>query len=198
MEPERGRAVHGSHAWSAGDSSLASRMAAGDAGALAELYDSYSGRAFGLAYRVLGDAAAAEDVVHDAFLWMWEQSARVDAKRGHPGALLLTVTHRRAVDAVRRRRRGEAAVHSLDHDGTMEDGAAALIESLEEAELVGQIRKCLAAMAPEQREVVELAYYGGMTQDEIAKSRAVPLGTVKSRLRLAMKKLRSAMKVEGP
>ncbi|MDZ7728984.1 MAG: sigma-70 family RNA polymerase sigma factor [Dehalococcoidia bacterium] len=177
---------------------LAARLAQGEHDALAELYDQYAGRAFGLAYRVLGDPGAAEDVVHDAFLWIWEASDKVDARRGHPGALLLTVTHRRAIDVARRRQRGEAILDAFPKSaGISDDGPGELIETLDEAALIAAMRGQLAELAPEQREVVELAYYAGMTQDQIAKSRAIPLGTVKSRLRLAMKKLRAALKAEG-
>jgi RNA polymerase sigma-70 factor (ECF subfamily) len=173
--------------------SLAARLARRDRAALAELYDQVSGRAFGLAYRVLGDAEAAEDVVQDAFLWLWEHAERVDAARGAPEALLLTVTHRRAIDSVRRRsnrrrrERDEIDFDPVDHE------ALAILSAVERPDMARDIREGLAGLAAEQREAIELAYFGGMTQAEIAAHQEVAVGTVKSRMRLGLARLRTAL-----
>ncbi len=176
---------------------LARRLAKREEAALAELYDRYSGRAFGLANRILEDGPTAEDVVHDAFLWVWEHADRVDPERGSVGALLLTVVHRRAIDQVRKRGRAHSTTtvdgESLD---VVDEAALDIIAELDQAEVATRIRAAVGELNPEQREAVELAYFKGMTHQQIANERELPVGTVKSRLRLAMGRLRAALKDE--
>lgn len=167
------------------DRGLATRLAAREHDALAELYDRYSARAFGLAYRVLGDTQAAEDAVQDAFLWTWEHAARIDESRGSPGALLLTITRRRAIDAFRRRSRAVARASDFPLDA-IDAEAYGSLAGVEDKILGERMKQGLLALAPAQREAVELAYFEGKTQAQIAELQEVPLGTVKSRLRLAM------------
>lgn len=173
--------------------SLTERLAAGDEAALAQLYDAYAGRAFGLAYRVTGDRGAAEDVVHDAFLWTWEHASRFDPARGEAGSLLLTITHRRAIDVVRRRRRIDGRSSPGRELDLEDESALAILSTVESADVRRKVRDGLRALNPDQREVIELAYFEGMTQGEIAERQEIPLGTVKSRIRLGLQRLRSIL-----
>jgi RNA polymerase sigma-70 factor (ECF subfamily) len=175
---------------------LSGRIARRDESALAELYDLYSGRAFGLAYRILGHGPSAEDAVHDAFLWVWENADRVDSSRGSVGSLLLTVVHRRAIDHVRRRGRATALAAGADIIDSVEDSAIAIIAGIDQEAAAGRVRAAVGELNDEQREAVELAYFKGMTHQEIAEQQQLPVGTVKSRLRLAMGRLRAALKDE--
>jgi RNA polymerase sigma-70 factor (ECF subfamily) len=172
---------------------LATRLAQRDRAALAELYDGASRRAFGLAYRVLGDGQAAEDVVQDAFLWIWEHADRLDASRGTPEALLLTVTHRRAIDALRRRNHRQRKEQPGADVDAIDESAFSILAAVEAQQIALNVRDCLAGLAVEQREAIELAYFGGMTQAEIAERQDVALGTVKSRTRLGLARLRAAL-----
>ncbi len=172
--------------------SLLERFRAREEGALAELYDRTSGRAYGLACRVLRDGAAAEDVVQEAFASLWEQADRLDAGRGGIEGLLLTVVHRRAVDHARARQRqrersAPPEVEPAEADPTPLEPVVADGEAAEHAR---QVRAALQVLPEAQRQVVTLAYFGGRSQQEIAERIDVPLGTVKSRLRLAMQRLR--------
>jgi RNA polymerase sigma-70 factor (ECF subfamily) len=179
-------------------SGIATRLRFRDESALAELYDLYSGRAFGLANRILEDGAAAEDAVHDSFLWMWEHADRVDAQRGSVGALLLTVVHRRAVDQVRRRsRRSATDSGERDFPDIADESALDVLSELDQAQAAERVRAAVNGLNADQREAVELAYFKGMTHQQIARARQLPIGTVKSRLRLAMGRLRAALKDEA-
>lgn len=195
----------GGHTASADDSALAIRLQARDASALAELYRAHRRRAFGLAYRVLGDGAAAEDAVHAAFLALWERADRI-TPAGSLGALVMTVVHRRAVDLARRRARtgrieaprpASGDLDAADPSEAIPDEQAqqAFARILEDDD---RIRRRLAAaldqLPLEQRAVVELAYFEGLTHRVIAERLGLPGGTVKSRLRLGLGHLRDALK----
>lgn len=199
MDQARSRNDRPAASAAASRDALTMRVARRDEGALAELYDAYARRAFGLARRITSDDAAAEDVVQDAFLWVWEHADRVDHARGHAGSLILTIAHRRAVDFVRKRAR---AGESLDSNGAtapepVDTETPAVLRQIEELSVMATVRDGIAALSREQREAVELAYYQGLTQEEIARERGMPLGTVKSRIRLAMRKLRAYLETEG-
>lgn len=172
-------------------SAIAEGIAARDTGALGALYDLMGRRAFGLAYTVTGDPAIAEDAVQDAFLSLWRQAESVSAHKGRVDSLLLTLVHRRAVDHVRkraRRNRAENAQPVEINNGRHVDPEQIAIGRSEQ-EIVLQE---LSGLPGEQRQVIELAYFRGMTQREIADATGVSLGTVKGRLRLGMEKLRTA------
>jgi RNA polymerase sigma-70 factor (ECF subfamily) len=165
------------------DPSLIQQLARGDKGALAEIYDRYAGLVNGLALRILRDVSEAEDVVQEVFLQAWRQADRYDPRRGAPEAWLCTMARTRALDRLRRRaarreERGEAAP------------VPKLLPRNEEALAV---RKALDALSADQRAAVELAYYGGLTQSEIAQALGEPLGTIKTRIRTAMMRLREAL-----
>lgn len=176
---------------------LAMRLRAGDASALGELFERDGGQAFRLAYRVLQDGAAAEDAVQDAFAQLWERAPSLhDA--GSIRSLLMTIVHRRALDQARSRQRRIRLVTESDALLHIDEAATDLldrvIEEVSSDGLRARLQAALAALPKEQQTVVELGHFGGLTLAEIATREGVPLGTVKSRLRLAMRKLSEAMK----
>jgi RNA polymerase sigma-70 factor (ECF subfamily) len=166
-------------------------LRARDETALAEFYDATSRRAFGLAYRVLGDGAAAEDVLQAAYLQFWEQVGGLDESRGSVESLLMTIVHRRAVDAARAR--GRQRAHSGELLADPPDDEPAALDRLVRAEDARSVRDALEALPEPQRRAVLLAYFEGMTYPEVAAVEGVPVGTVKSRMRLAMERLRDVL-----
>jgi len=170
---------------------LVARLQRQDEGALAELYDATSRRAFGLAYRVLGDGAAAEDVLQTAYLALWEQASTIDETKGSVESLLMTIVHRRAVDAARARARLQARSGDLAHDPPDEDPTA--LDQVVQSEDASTVREALDALPEPQRRAVVLAYFEGMTYPEVAAAEGIPIGTVKSRMRLAMERLRDVL-----
>lgn len=168
------------------------RIADGELAALEDLYDRYKTMAYSIAYRITNDASLAEDVVQDAFLGAWRNAARYIEGRGSVKTWLLSIVHHRAIDAIRRRRPttdlpdGETALPSAL---TLPDIWAEVSVRLD-ADLV---RSAMAALSDVQREAIELAYFGGLTQGEIAERTGTPLGTVKSRMRLGLLAMRRAL-----
>ncbi len=165
------------------------RVAEADAGAFEVVYDRHSRAAFSLAYRIVGSRPAAEEAVQEAFLAVWRSAARYRPDRGSVGTWVLGIVHHRAVDVLRRtmvveRRRDSA-------DGIEEHLVAA--ERTEQDVLrradAREVRGALATLPDPQRQVLQLAYYGGFTQSEIATMLSCPLGTVKGRMRLGLQKL---------
>jgi RNA polymerase sigma-70 factor (ECF subfamily) len=171
------------------DEALPALVARGDEQALAELYDRFGRVAYGVALRVLRDAALAEDAVQDAFMAVWRTAAGFDPDRGKASTWLLTLVHRRAVDVVRREERRRADV--LD-DAPVASGDAT-DEAAEVREERRRIQTALAKLPPDQREALELAYYGGLSQAELAERLGVPLGTIKSRMFTALSRLRDLL-----
>src|SRR6185312_13625778 len=144
--------------------------------------------AFGLAYRILGDAATAEEVVQDAFMSVWHRAVSFDARRGNTRSWLLTIVHHRAIDQLRGRygrRRGEIDFDTLEPVLAGPDLWGEVVGGLR-AEAV---RAALRTLPEEQRRAIEFAYFEGLTQQEIAERTGIPLGTVKSRMRLGLRKL---------
>ncbi|HTX42468.1 MAG TPA: sigma-70 family RNA polymerase sigma factor [Acidobacteriaceae bacterium] len=172
------------------DSALVERMMAGDENALSTLYDRYSGMLFAVLVRILKDTHAAEEVLQDLFLQLWRSAARFDAKRGSLPAWLMVIARNRAISRLRGRER--LLVQDDDDGFSMENLPAAvnLEDEASRAELTRKVRAAMAALPEEQREAVELAYFEGMTQTEIAARTGSPLGTVKSRVRAAMQSLK--------
>ena len=171
--------------------SIVERLVRRDPSALEEIYDRMVGRAFGLAYRVLGGVSAAEDVVQDAFAWVWDNSQRLDPERGTVDGLLLTIAHRRTVDTLRARSRRETLpVISISAD--IDRDAFDLVGEVQKKLDAEAIGLAVSRLTPDQMEVINLAYFGGMTHVEIADHTDLPLGTVKSRLRLALNYLRKS------
>jgi RNA polymerase sigma-70 factor (ECF subfamily) len=165
-----------------------------DDGALAELYDRYGRLAFGLAYRILGERGVAEDVVQEAFLAVWRRAGSYRAERGSVRAWLMSIVHNAAIDRRRGRFKREQSDVALDDLAFMlESDAEETFATVAEGIVAEQVRRALAGLPDEQRQAIELAYFGGLTQQEIAARTGTPLGTVKSRLRLGLHKLRGLL-----
>jgi RNA polymerase sigma-70 factor (ECF subfamily) len=179
------------------DRALVRRMAAGDQAALGALYDRYAGVLHALAVRVTGDADDAEEVVEETFWQAWRQAERYEAARGGISTWLLTICRSRAVDRLRARRRvREERLDDLPEPAPGEaDPNATPLESAEADEVRRIVARVLAGLPAEQRETLEMAYFRGMSQSEIAAATGQPLGTVKTRARLALRKLRDALAV---
>ncbi len=177
------------------DHGLLALVARGDREAFAKLYDLYTAAAYSLALRVVRDRDLASDVVQDAFLTIWNQASRFDSSRGQPSSWILTVTHHKAVDMVRReeRRRAEA----MDEAQDTPDTAAAVEEQAWQGVAREQVRVAMAKLPDPHREVLELAYFAGYTQSQLAERLAVPIGTVKSRTFAAMNALRDLLAASG-
>jgi RNA polymerase sigma-70 factor, ECF subfamily len=176
------------------DEALLSLIASSEEAALAELYDRFGGVAYGLALRILRDEALAQDAVQEAFLAVWRTADRFLAERASARTWVLTLVHRRAVDLVRRedRRRGEPL------EGTPEPAAAETVD--EQATVRFQrrvVQEALRQLTPEQREALELGYYGGLTQSELAERLDQPLGTIKSRMFTGLSRLRELLAQAG-
>jgi RNA polymerase sigma factor (sigma-70 family) len=168
------------------DEELIEAIAAGDESALGALYDRFSRVAYGVAVRILRDRALAEDAVQEAFLAVWRSAESYRRERAKPATWILTLVHRRAVDLVRRedRRRGDSLDEAPEAAG---DGVADQADLREQRTAV---QAALLTLPPEQRQALELAYYGGYTQSELAERLGVPLGTVKSRMFAGLTRLR--------
>jgi RNA polymerase sigma-70 factor (ECF subfamily) len=173
------------------DEALVALVARGDETALAELYDRVSGIAYGLALRVLRDERLAEDAVQEGFLGVWRTAAAFRAERAKASTWILTLVHRRAVDLVRReeRRRAEPLTDDI--------GAQPIVEGTEEAAWLRfereRVQAALRQLPDVQREALELAYYGGFSQSELADRLGVPLGTIKSRMFAGLARLRELL-----
>src|SRR6266511_3194694 len=166
------------------DHVLLEALAGRDLSALSVLYDRYGRISYTLAYRILGEPEAAEDVVQDAFLAAWKGAGTFRRERGNVRSWLLSIVHHRAVDILRRRTAFrpaplEAAVDTADE-------AARNVER-------GTVRAALQSLPEAQRKTIELAYFGGYTQSELAELMGVPLGTVKGRMRIGLQKMRRVL-----
>jgi RNA polymerase sigma-70 factor, ECF subfamily len=172
------------------DHVLVEALAARDLTALSTLYDRYGRIAYTLAYRILGEPEAAEDVVQDAFMAAWRGAGTFKRERGNARSWLLSIVHHRAVDLLRRR--------TAFRPAPLEDAAeaAADIDTAEEATKNVErksVRDALQGLPEAQRRTIELAYFGGYTQSELADLMGVPLGTVKGRMRIGLQKMRRAL-----
>jgi RNA polymerase sigma-70 factor (ECF subfamily) len=177
------------------DRDLIRRIARGDRDSFRRLFARYAPTALGLARRVLRQPHLAEETVQEAFLSVWKNPAAYDATRGTVRAWLMSAVHHRAVDTVRReeaqRRRAEDVL-SLP-DLPPEDPAERVVDQLGLPEERAAVRKALDDLPAEQRQVIELMYFSGLSQSQIAERLELPLGTVKSRTLLGMRRLRSAL-----
>ena len=171
------------------DEALVALVARSDETALAELYDRFGRVAYGLALRIVRDPTLAEDVVQEAFLSVWRSAGRFVAERGKASTWLLTLVHRRAVDLVRREepRRGEPLEAPAAGAGKATDDEVWL--RLRRA----QVQEALQQLPDQQREALELAYYGGFSQSELADRLGLPLGTIKSRMFTGLARLRELL-----
>jgi RNA polymerase sigma-70 factor (ECF subfamily) len=180
------------------DAELLRRMGAGDERALGELYDRWSSRVYALVFRLLRDRDDAEDVVEEVFWQAWRQAARYEQARGSASAWLIAIARTRALDRLRSAsRRREAPLADERAEGAAPvapvaaaDGPAVQVDA---AERRTRVLAALAELPAEQREALELAYYEGLSQTEIADRTGQPLGTIKTRTRLALRKLRERL-----
>ncbi|MFL5834621.1 MAG: RNA polymerase sigma factor [Solirubrobacterales bacterium] len=158
------------------------------------LFDRHGGAAFSLAYRIVGDRAAAEEVTQEAFISVWRSGARFDAARGSVRSWLLSVVRNRAIDFLRSRA-GKAPKLTFDDDSVLEQRPAQ--ERTEEEalrrETAGELRGAIGKLPGEQSKVIELAYFGGFSHSEIAEMLNLPMGTVKGRMRLGLEKIRGEL-----
>jgi RNA polymerase sigma-70 factor, ECF subfamily len=180
----------------AADANLMRQVATGDRAAFGNLYDRFAGPLYATAVRILSDAGEAQDVVHDAFVALWEKAATFDAARGSAFSFAVTLLRNRAIDRLRmRRRRSEllaaSAPTDLAYGQSAEKSADASAASADDAQ---SVRLALAQLPAEQQRALELAFFGGLTQEEIAQKLSEPLGTVKARIRRALLKLRATLK----
>jgi RNA polymerase sigma-70 factor, ECF subfamily len=174
------------------DRAVLESIAGGDHAAIEVLYERYKTMAYGLALRITGDASLADDVVQEAFVGAWRNAGRYATERGSVKTWLLAIVHHRAIDAIRRRRpttelpeHEEAPPPSL----TLPDVWSEVAGHLDRDEILG----ALATLSTVQREALELGYFSGLTQQEIAIRTNTPLGTVKSRMRLGLLQMRRTM-----
>lgn len=176
----------------AADEMLLSAIAAGDQDALARLYDRYQGLMYGMATRITGDTSLAQDVVQDAFLGIWRNAGRYVSGRGSARTWILSITHHRAVDVLRRRR----PTSEMPDSETAQPSALVVPDVWPEVSQrldAETVRAALDALPSVQRQAIELAYFRGLTQMEIAERTDAPLGTVKSRVRLGLLRLRRVL-----
>ena len=171
------------------DEALVLLAARSEEHALAELYDRYGRTAYGLALRILRDEALAEDAVQEGFLAVWRTASRFVPERGKASTWILTLVHRRAVDVVRReqRRRADTLDEAVEPSGSSVDEEAWLRLQRE------RVQHALRQLPDQQREALELAYYGGFTQSELAERLGQPLGTIKSRMFAGLSRLRELL-----
>lgn len=172
------------------DEALIALLERGEEVALAELYDRYGQIAFSLAYRMLRNETLAEDAVQEAFLTVWRNASRFVPERAKASTWLMTIVHRRAVDLVRReeRRRTEPFVAGMEPADERTAADAAWLHLQRE-----RVQDALKRLPDEQREALELAYYGGFTQSELAERLGQPLGTIKSRMFAGLARLRDLL-----
>jgi RNA polymerase sigma-70 factor (ECF subfamily) len=179
------------------DPELAVALAAGEVDAVDALYLRYGGVSYSLAVRILGDPGRAEDVVQDAFVRVWKRASSFDARRGSLRTWLLTVVRNRAIDQLRGTAGHERDELELQVEvparGAGADPWREVSQSLERDAVIG----ALGSLPREQRQTIELAYFGGYSQQEISRMIDVPLGTIKSRTRLALEKLCSYLQGRG-
>ena len=175
------------------DEELMQLVQNGEVDAFEVIFDRHASAAFSLAYRMCGRRASAEDIVQDAFLSLWRSGSGYDPRRGSVRSWVLSVVHNRAIDAMRRV--GSKAGRDVPDDGIAErlparDATDAEVERRDDAR---KVRTALDDLPPDQRRVIELAYFGGFTHNEIAEMLDLPPGTVKGRMRLGLNKMRCTL-----
>lgn len=176
------------------DEELMPRIGEKDPDAFEVFYDRHGGVAYSLAYRIVGERGAAEDVTQEAFISIWRSGARYDAARGSVRTWMLGIVRNRAIDALRSKA-GRAPKLDFDDDSILEHRPAEELTDSEalRRETAQEVRGALDELPGEQAKVIELAYFGGFSHSEIAGMLGVPLGTVKGRMRLGLEKVRSEL-----
>ncbi len=169
------------------DAALLERVLHGDQAAMAAIFDRYSSMVYSVALRVLHDPGEAEDVMQEIFIQVWKNPSAFISGKGSLGAWLLVVTRNRAIDGIRRRKPSDSV------DDVVLVSSTNLASEAERNTLMAKVRQVITSLPPEQRRSLEMAYFDGMTHTEIAAKTGDPLGTVKTRIRLALSSLRKAM-----
>ena len=176
---------------------LIARVASGDASALEVLYDLHAAAVLGISFRIIGDRIAAEDVLQETFWRVWQSAITYQAQRGSVTSWLFRIARNLAIDAYRRRSvRPQAITEMTDTDPILDqlpDPNVDVVEQTETSLHARQVRNALAALPREQRQVIELAYFYGMTRQEIAEATGEALGTIHTRARLGLQKLREEL-----
>jgi len=170
------------------DESLLVRIARRDAAALEALYDRYSHPVYSLTWSLLRDAQVSQEVTQDVFLAIWRSADAYDAGRGSPRSWILSMAHHKSIDAIRRSRRHATTplAETMTDDSDVVDAAMRLVDG-------AHVRSALDVLSPDQRTAIVLAYFGGYTQREIADRLGAPLGTIKTRMRDGLLRLRAAL-----
>ncbi|MCS6287866.1 MAG: sigma-70 family RNA polymerase sigma factor [Nitrospira sp.] len=176
---------------------LLARIAAGDQPALAEFYDASSAKVFGLAMKILADRTAAEEVTMDVYTQVWRRASTYDAERGTPGSWLMTLAKTRAIDRFRSSYLEQGRQVPLDQAAELPGDVATPEQYSADLERQRLVQEALASLSAEQRQAIALAYYWGLSQSEIADRLKLPLGTVKTRMRLGMIRLREVLAPHG-
>ena len=171
------------------DEDLISLVAQGDAEAFAALYDRHSRAAYSLAYRMMGEKQAAEDLAQDAFLKVWRSATSYRADRGSVRTWLLSIVHNRGIDQLRSLARRRRTQEKVEASAPKSQPSEAFAQSWRNSQRE-QVREALKTLPPEQLKILELAYFSGYTHVQIAELLGLPLGTVKGRMRLGLKKIR--------
>jgi len=182
------------------DEALLARVAAGDSRALETLYDRYSRVVYGTALRILGAAELAEEVVQETFWRVWRRSSTFQPGRGQVSSWILGIAHNLAIDELRRQRARPSPVYDQEDRPVlrdMEDSRVDVAGAALDQEQRQLISAALSQIPSEQREAIELAYFSGLSQSEIAAQLQNPLGTVKTRIRLGLQKLRDILSAQG-
>lgn len=177
---------------------LLRRVGQGDRDSFAQLYDRFASAVFSAAYRIVNNQQAAEDVLQEVFLQVWEKAALYDPARGKPLTWAITLTRNKAIDRLRATQRRGRLQNSLEQDAGASEpfegrNSFDAVDLLEKGKLVGE---ALHKLPSEQREALELAFFSGLTQSEIAEHLGEPLGTIKARIRRGMMKLKSLLDAE--
>ncbi len=181
------------------DAELVRRMSDGDVAALEELYTRYARAVYSFAVRIVGDGLVAEEILQESFTRAWQQAGRFELARGSFASWLLSITHNRAIDELRKRQRRPKRADSVDITDVLRgevDTTADVEEAAELDELRDRVRAAMDQLPDPQQRVIELAYFEGLTQREISALLNEPLGTVKTRMRLAMQKLKDYLGTE--
>jgi RNA polymerase sigma-70 factor, ECF subfamily len=178
------------------DDQLVQRMRQGEVEALDVLYDRYARAVFSFAVRIVHDSRIAEEVLQEAFMRSWQQAARFELNRGNYASWLLSITHNLAIDEVRKSQRRPQKADMVDITDVLRsevDTTVNIEEAAEATELRGVIRDAMDHLPEAQRRAIELAYFEGLTQREVAAFLNEPLGTIKTRMRLGMQKLKDVL-----